>query len=155
MRDSISKEVFKNAIQPLEEAFGFKMPKMRLVYLYDALKHNSAEQLEDAVRYLINNNNRMPLNADIITAVGKEREIAWERTKDKEKEQARDFFQGKYCRTDLARDAISCINKMLEEKTTPNEKVELMLGMEKKYPDIGYKQECFKMKKQFEKIGKL
>ena len=143
---TIDSTFFKTQIKRLEAAFNFTCPQVRIEAIYAAVKGHTNNHIHSAITYLINNKPYFPINADIIIAVRMEAEKDWASKKDKERQQAKDFFDPDKKNTKLGKDAINCIMKVIDAETC-DEKVALMMDMEKKYPGIGYKQEAEVLKR--------
>ena len=151
MTDLISKDRFTELVKQLESAFSSRIPRARLEMLWDVLKGSSETHVRKGFAWLINNKPHLPINHDIITACAVEREKEWQQKKAEEQQQAREFFDpGRYGRG-LGRDAIICINKLLDSDSR-EERVQLMLDMEKKYPNVGYKGEARILEKYYENL---
>ena len=139
MIDTISLERFEELFKQLESAFSARIPKVRLQLLWEALKGHTDHQVKTGLSYLINHKTHLPINHDIIMSCRIEREREWDSKKKEENKQAGDFRDPSKQKPGLARDATICINNVIEAKTK-EEKAELMMEMETKYPGIGYKE---------------
>jgi len=135
--DTISKDRCKELLKQLESAFNARIPEVRLIHLWDQLKGFTDRQVVKGLAYLINHKPFLPPNNEIIQACQIERERDYEGQKaiDRRKEEA--FFDKNKSRTQLGRDSIECIQKLLSENSM-EKKIALVKDLHEKYPGVGF-----------------
>jgi hypothetical protein len=143
----ISSGRFTELFLQLESAFNGKIPKVRLELLWESIKGYTDGQVVRGLAYIINHKTHLPINHDILQAcqIEREKEDLGQKAIDRQKDEG--FYNKNKQRTQLGRDAIECIQKLIGENSR-EKKIALVMDLHEKYPGVGFGEVTQKWKNQ-------
>jgi hypothetical protein len=144
---------YRNEISRLEKAFQTNITDERRTPLWNIINGYQDRHITAAVTALINSQTRFPSNAEIIGAIRIIQDQDWREAKEKERQQTKDFLDGRKSRTPYDAAALQTLKKVMHSRSK-FETIAAFNSMITQYPGHGYEQQLTILKRKWQSTSR-